>query len=234
MAKIHRLRASRSGHPDESGASLIEMMIGLVLLGLVMTSVYSSLSVVQERQVQVVNSVAALDNLQIAEEAINTDIHAATAWTTPAVPTSAPAQPITASWSGSGCGLNFTASINNASATIAICLNTTTHVLTVTCSGSSVACPGNNSGTTTEAQVSNIDSASLFTFTTKEVSTTISSVTTNAFFFTAIASTLTLDSPRVGGPHASQTTLTSPSLEIYNDEYACQLALLGKGTTGSC
>jgi prepilin-type N-terminal cleavage/methylation domain-containing protein len=225
---------------DESGFSLVEMTIAMALLAVVVVAVDSSLTVIEERQVQVTNATEALDTLQTAQQFIDTDIRAATAWTTPAVPTSPPSQPVTVSWpsSGGSCGttygLDFTASLNNATATIAICLNTTTHVLTVTCSGSAVACPGNNSGTVTEVQLANIDSSSAFTFTTKEVSTTVSSVTTNTFFFTTVASSLTLDSPGVGAPRLTKTIVTSPSLEVFNVAYACRLALSQAGASGSC
>jgi Tfp pilus assembly protein PilW len=229
------LRAFRS---DESGASLVELMIALVLFSVVIIAVDSSITVVQERQVAVTASTQALDNLQVAQEALTSDLHAAQTWTTPALPTTAPSQPVTASWTGSGTcgvnyGLNFTASLNNATATIAVCLNTVTHVLTVTCTGAA-ACPGTGSGPILQTQVANIDSSSSVTFTTKEVSTTQGGVTTNAFFFTTIATTLILDSPRVGAPRVTKTTLTSPNLEVYNTEYACQLALAGTGATGSC
>jgi len=230
----------RSNRGDELGVSLVEVMIATALFAVVVVAVDSSLTVVQERQAQVTNNTEALDNLQTLQEELTTDIRAATTWTTPKVPTSAPSQPVTASWpsSGGSCGttygLDFSALLNGASATIAVCLNTTTHILTLTCSSSASACPGNSSGTVTEAQVANIDSSSSFTFTTKEVSTTANSVTTNSFFFTAVASTMILDSPRVGAPHVSQTILPSPNLEVYNSEYACQLALSGQGATGSC
>jgi type II secretory pathway component PulJ len=228
------MRALWSRFRDERGQSLVEVMIAVVLFGVVVVAVDSSITVIQERHVQVTNQIEALDNLQVAQEAITTDLRAASTWTTPALPTSAPSQAITASWSGSGgCGLVFTATLKSNTATIDICLNTTTHVLTVTCSGAS-ACPGGSSATVTQAQVSNIDSSSSFTFTTKEVSTTENSVTTNSFFFTDVASTLILDSPRVGAPRVSQTIFTSPTVEIYNAEYACQQALEGTQATGSC
>ncbi len=237
---MRRLRRRLLHGDGESGVSLVEVMVAMALFSIVVVAVDSSLTVVTERQTQVTNATEALDNLQTLQQVITTDLHAANGWTEPAVPTSAPGSPITVSWpaSGGSCGtthgLTFTASLNSATATIAICLNTTTHFLTVTCSGSAAACPGNSAGTMTLAQVGNIDSSSSFTFTTKEVSTTAGGVTTNAFFFTAVASTLILDSPRVGAPHVSQTILTSPSLEVYNDEYACQVALDGDGATGSC
>jgi hypothetical protein len=82
--------------------------------------------------------------------------------------------------------------------------------------------------------VSNIDSASLFTLSTSEVSTTLGGTTTNTFFYTSIASSLILDSPRVGAPHVSQTKLASTSLVPYNILFACQTALAGEGATGSC
>ena len=214
------------------------MMIALVLFSVVIVSVDSSITVVQQRHVAMTNATEALDNIQVVQEALSTDIHAAVTWTTPAVPTVAPGSPVTASWTGSGTcgvnyGLNFTASLNNATGVISVCLNTATHVLSVTCTGAA-ACPGNSASAVTQAQVANIDSSSSATFTTEEVSTTHGGTTTNSFYYTSVATTLILDSPKVGAPHVSKTTITSPSLEVYNTEYACQLALGGDGATGSC
>ena len=221
---------------DESGQSLVEVMLALILFALVIVTVDSSITVIQERNLQVTNSTQALDTLQAVQEAITTDLHAAQTWTTPSLPTSMPGSPVTASWSASGgCGLSFTALLKNATATITICLNTTTHILTVSCAGgASLACPGKSSASVTQAQAANIDSSSSFTFTTAETSSTVNSVTTNTFYFTDVAANLILDSPRVGAPRTSQTILDSPDVEIYNSEYACQQALQGTDVTGSC
>jgi hypothetical protein len=184
----------------------------------------------------VTNGVEALDSIQVAQETITRDIESSTAWTTPAVPTSAPSSPITVSWTGTGSGLVFTSDLNEALATITIALNTTTHFLTVTCAdlNSDKACGGAAGGTETQVQVANIDSSSSFTFTTDQVTTTLNSISSSAFFFTDIASVLTLDSPRVGAPHVSQTTVTSPSIIPYNIVYACQTDAAAEGGNGSC
>jgi prepilin-type N-terminal cleavage/methylation domain-containing protein len=221
---------------DQSGVSLVEMMIALALFAIVVVAVDSSLTVVQERQVQVTNGVEALDNIQIAQETITRDIESSTAWTTPAVPTSAPGSPITVSWTGATPGMVFTTKLNEALATITVALNTSTHMLTITCAdiSSDSACGGAAGGTQTQAAVANIDSSSSFTFTTDQVTTTVDSITSSAFFFTDVASVLTLDSPRVGAPRVSQTTLTSPSIIPYNIVYACQTDAAAEGGNGSC
>jgi prepilin-type N-terminal cleavage/methylation domain-containing protein len=226
-----RLRKLLWRRSDESGMSLIEMVIGLALFSVVIVSVDSSLTVVQERSVQVTNGIEALDNIQAAQEALTRDIESATAWTTPAVPSSA--TPATVNWSS---GLVFTTELNEALATVTVALNTTTHVLTVTCAdlNSDSACAGHAGGTQTQAQVANIDSSSTVVLSTAEVTSTINSVTTNTFYFTSVATTLVLDSPSVTAARVSKTTLTSPSVIPYNIVYACQTAASAEGASGAC
>jgi len=224
------MRRFLSKRRDESGVSLVEMLIALVIFSLVITVVDASITVVQERQVQVTNGTEALDNLQVAQEAITKDIHAANTWTTPAVPTSAPSQPATAQ------SLVFTALLNNVSNLVTITLNTTTHQLTV-CSNLTLTTSGCGSavpGVRLQAQVSNIDSSSLFTLTTSEVSQTINSTTTNTFFYTSVASNLIVDSPSVGAAHVSKTTLSSPTIVVYNGVFSCQTASNAEGANGTC
>jgi len=213
---------------DESGMSLVEVMVSLVLFAVVVVTVDASVTVVQSHQVQVSDRTQALDYLQSAQQAITEDLHAATpnGWTSPTVPTSAPGSPITQT------SLAFSAQLGGGTPTISIALNTSSHVLTVTCTGT--GCRPNGSGAVTQAQIANVDSTSLFTLTTKEVSTTANSVTTNAFFFTSAASTLILDTPKVGAQNVSQTTLSDPTIVLNNGEYACQSALSAVGASGSC
>jgi len=216
---------------DELGISLVEILIASLLFSIVVVSVDASVTVVQSRQVQVSDRTQALDNLQVAQQAVTKDIHAAAAspvWTTPAVPTSMPGTPITATT------LAFNASLGGGTPLINISLTTATHILLVTCTG--VGCrPGAGAGTVvTQARIANVDSSSLFTLTTKEVSTTANSVTTNAFFFTTVASTLILDTPKVGAPKMFQTNLSDPNIVANNIEFACQDALGAAGATGSC
>ncbi|MGH9017373.1 MAG: PulJ/GspJ family protein [Acidimicrobiales bacterium] len=231
-----RLRRFLRRRGDEAGLSLIEVMLGLALFSVVIVSVDSSLTVVQERSVQVTNGIEALDNIQAAQEALTRDIESATAWTTPATPSVIPGSPVTATWSGTGSGLSFTTELNEALATVTVSLNTTSHVFTITCAdqNSDQACPGKAGGTVNQAQVANIDSSSSITFTTAQVTSTINSVTTNSFYFTSVASTLILDSPSVTAHDVSKTTLTSPAIIPYNIVYACQTAASAEGANGAC
>jgi Tfp pilus assembly protein PilW len=210
--------------------SLIEILIASMLFSVIVVVVDASINVVQAHQVQISDRTQALDNLQTAQQAITRDIHAAntTTWTTPTVPTSAPGTPITSQT------LAFNASLGGGTPAINISLNTTTHILTVTCTG--LGCrPGSSStGAMTQARIANVDSSSLFTLTTSEVSDTSNSVTTNAFFFTTISSTLVLDTPKVGATKLFQTTLADPNIVTNNVEYACQSALAESGASGSC
>jgi hypothetical protein len=70
--------------------------------------------------------------------------------------------------------------------------------------------------------------------TTNEVTQIINSVTTNTFFYTSVASTLTLDSPSVNAHRVSKTTIQSPSIVAYNTVYACQTASNAEGANGTC
>jgi Tfp pilus assembly protein PilW len=224
MVQKLRLRRGRG----EAGVTLVEMMIAMLLFSAVVVAVDSSLTVVQERQVQVVNGTEALDNLQVAQQAIATDLRAAQTWTTPAAPTAA--GPTTAQ------SLVFTASLNTVTNLVTITLNTTTHQLVV-CSNLTLTtsgCGSGVSGVRLQAQVNNIDSSSLFTLTTSEVSQTINSVTTHTWFYTSAADTLTLDSPSVTAAHVSKTTLTLPTLVIYNAVFTCQTASNAEGASGTC
>jgi len=224
----------RFRHRDQSGVSLIEMMIGLALFSVVIVSVDASLTVVQKRSVQVVNGTETLDNIQAAQEAITRDIESSMTWTTPASPTST--SPVSVSWTGSSPGLVFTSELNEALATITISLNTTTHQFTVTCAdqGSDTACGGAAGGTQTQVSLANVDSSTSFTLTPAEVTSSVKGVTANYFFYTDLASTLTVDSPSVTAPRVSKTTLTSPSIIPYNVVYACQIAASAEGGNGTC
>jgi Tfp pilus assembly protein PilW len=225
---MRRVRQRR----DESGISLVEMAIALVILSVVVVSVDSSLTVVQERSVQVTNATEAINNLQVAEEAITTDLRASNAWTTPAVPTSAPSGPTSATL------LLFTANLNGPTS-VGIALNTSTHILQV-CTNANTTTPVtvssvcSGSGIQLQDQISNIDSASVFKLSTSEVSVTLGSVVTNTWFYTSISSLLTLDSPKVGAPRVSQTTLTSPTVVSYDGVFQCQVLLNENQATGSC
>lgn len=216
----------RRGNRDQSGMTLIELIIAMALFSVVIIAVDASITVVQSHQVSVSDRTQALDYLQDAQQAVTKDIQAAATWTTPALPTSTPSTPITATT------LAFTASLGGSTPTISIALNTTTHVLLVTCTGA--GCRPTGTGTVTQAQISNVDSSSLFTMTTKEVSTTANSVTTNTFYFTSVASSLIVDTPKVGAHDVFQSTLSDPDIVVNNNEYACLTALRAEGASGSC
>ena len=234
MTRLFRAVRRRLRSGDESGVSLIEMMIALLLFSLVVVSVDSSLTVVQERSVQVDNSTETLDSIQAAQETITRDIESSTAWTTPAVPSST--SPVSVTWTGTGSGLVFTTELNEALATITMALNTTTHKFTVTCAdvASDAACGGAAGGTQTQVSLANVDSSSSFTLTPAEVTSTINAVTNNYFFYTDVTSSLVVDSPAVGAPRVTKTVLGSPSIIPYNLVYACQTAASAEGSNGTC
>ena len=209
--------------------SVIEVMISALLMSICLVTVDASVSIMISHQTQVTQRTEALDSLQIAQQAITRDVHAATdTWTTPALPTSLPSQPVTAT------NLAFTANLEGGTPTINITLSTSTHSLTVTCTGLGCHTGATSTSVYTQAQIQNVDSSSLFTLTTKEISATNNSVTTNAFYYTAVASNLSVDSPRVGANNAYKTTLADPNIVTNNAEYACQTALGGVGASGSC
>jgi type II secretory pathway pseudopilin PulG len=135
---------------DESGISLVEVMVSLVLFAVVVATVDASVTVVQSHQVQVSDRTQALDYLQNAQQAITEDLHAATSngWTSPTLPTST--SPI------SQTSLAFSAQLGGGTPTISIALNTATHVLTVTCTGT--GCRPTGSGTVTQTTIANVDS----------------------------------------------------------------------------
>ena len=209
--------------------SVIEVMISALLLSICLVTVDASVSIMVTHQTQVTQRTEALDALQTAQEAITHDVHAATdTWTTPALPTSLPSQPVTATT------LAFTASLGGGTPTINIGLNTSTHVLTVTCTGVGCHTGATSTSVFTQAQISNVDSASLFTLTTKEVTTVNGSVTANSFFYTTVGSSLIVDTPSVRAANIFHTTLADPNIVTNNAEYGCQAALSGIGATGSC
>lgn len=213
---------------DEAGISLIEVMISSILMLVCIMAVDTTMTVFQAHQVQVNEHTQSLDYLQVAQEAITRDLHAAVTWTTPAVPTSMPSQAVTATT------LAFTASLGGGTPTINIGLNTSTHALTVTCTGVGCRTGATSSTVVTQAQAQNIDSSSLFTLTTNEVSTINNSVTTNSFYYTDVASNLVLDLPSTTAAHPLKTTIADPDIVVNTVEYSCETALNSTGATGSC
>ncbi len=210
--------------------SLIEVMISTLLLSIAVVAVDATVTVLQAQEVKVNNRTQSLEYLQQAQQAITKDVHAATAtWTAPAAPTSLPSTPITAT------ALTFTASLGGGTPTINIVLNTTTHVLLVTCTGVGCKTGATSSTVITQADINNVDSSSAFTLTTNEVSSTSNSTTTNTFYFTNVSSSLILDTPIVGATHEVQTQLADPNIVANNATFSCQSALNGTlGATGSC
>jgi hypothetical protein len=209
--------------------SLIEVMISTLLLSIAVVAVDATVTVLQAQQVKVNNRTQALEYLQQAQEAITKDVHAATStWTAPALPTSAPSTPITAT------SLTFTASLGGGTPTINVTLNTTTHVLLVTCTGVGCRTGATASSVVAQADINNVDPSSGFTLTTNEVSTTTRGATTNTFYFTNVSSSLILDAPSVGATHEVQTQLADPDIVANNAIFSCQVALSSTGGTGSC
>jgi len=150
----------------------------------------------------------AIDQLQMAEQAVVQDVHAAIGWYTSSACTTATATP-------SAGQLFFTARLFGATPCIAITLSSGT--LSVSSS----------SGHT--IVVTNLDPTSYLT--------PSAAVTTGAsnVFVTRVAVLLTMDSPRVNAPRQVQTTVSDPTVIAFNVEYACQAAwAVSPGRSGQC
>jgi hypothetical protein len=177
----------------------------MVVFSLVIVSVDATITMVSARTTGLSESTQAIDQLQIAEETITRDVHTVYTWS------SAP----TAS------SLDFTASLNNGSPTVAITLTgTTSKTLTIVTNGA------------TTQTLTNLDPASTFTVNTS-ASWTSSGGTSEGPFYYSVGVTLTMDSPRVSAPRPTKTTVSDPTIIVNNVEYQCASAWSSAPGTGS-
>jgi prepilin-type N-terminal cleavage/methylation domain-containing protein len=183
----------------EGGFSLVELMIAMVLFVIVVASVNASVGVLTARSSDLSESSQAINQLQIADQTLVTDLHASTGF-------------YTSSCSGTLIS-NFTVPTNYSKIYFTVDLDGSTPCVVVTLSNNTLTV---TNGSANSVTVSNLDSTSSIS-----VSCTTDGSST---YCTSADVTLKLDSPRAGAPHAKQTILADPSVGIWNQEYACELA----------
>lgn len=201
-----------NGSRDESGFTLVELVIALFVFSLVTLSVSVSLTDVTKQTTSLSQSTQAIDQLQLAEENITSDVHAAVGWCS----------------NPSASALDFNASLGGASPTIDITLSGTTSKTLTIAVGSSGNC---TSTVTTTKTVSSLDSSSVFTPTT--ASWTPTDGEAKQTFYDTVGVLLTLDSPSPSAPRPTKTTMSDPSIVANSIEYACQSAWSNEPGSGS-
>ncbi len=204
----------------EEGVTLVEVLIAMAILSIVIVSVDTSVSVLNARSNSMSQSTQAIDQLQVAEQTVVRDVHAATSLCNS---TSVfPCTPFTQA--PMATELKFNAVLDCALVPPSTCWSNPTsfdisisrtapYQLTIT------------KGNSTAVLVSNLDTSSGFTW--KSV------VFGSTTYYTSIGVTLTMDSPRVGAPRVTTTTTADPIVEVSNVEYACQAAWRNAGSTGT-
>jgi prepilin-type N-terminal cleavage/methylation domain-containing protein len=190
----------------DDGVTLVELVIAMAIFALVIVSVDSSVTVLNSRANGLSQSAQAIDQLQIAEETIARDVHAANSWCTPpangcAVATSAPTTK----------DLDFTASLNGTTPNIEFKL--------VTASGSKSLTMSKNFATPVTL-LSNLDLSSTFTVQNPPLKV-VAPNGTPYYFYTSIGVTLTMNSPVGTALHATKTTLADTTIVVWNVEFAC-------------
>jgi type II secretory pathway pseudopilin PulG len=192
----------------EEGITLVEVLIAMVIFALVVVSVDASVTVLNGRANGMSQSNQAIDQLQVAEQTIVRDVHAANSWCTP-VPNPAYGC-ATFLQAPSATDLKFTANLDGATSTIEFQVT-----------GSSLTMRKNLGAPVT--LLSNLDPTSAFIIPTTQTTPPLP-VVGNTTYYTFIGVTLTMDSPRVGAPRVTQTTVADPTIEVWNVEYACSAA----------
>jgi len=157
---------------------------------------------INRQSVSMAGSNQAIDDLQVAEESVVQDLHAATSWYSASGCTGATTNP-------TSTPLYFTADLYGATPCIAITLSSGTITVTSTSGGK----------THVQASVSNLDSTSAIT-----PGGTVGAGSPAQSFTDRFSVVLTMDSPRPGAPHETQTTVSDPTVIAFNVEFACQAA----------
>ncbi len=200
----------------EDGFTLVELVIAMAIFALVIVSVDASVTVLNGRANGMSQSTQAIDQLQVAEQTIVRDVHAANSWCTP-VPTplyGCAATPTATPTGAPNPDLIFTANLNGATPTIEF-------KLVPGASGSQTLTMSKNAGAPVTL-LSNLDPSS--TFTVPNPVQVVAPNGTTYSYYTSIGVTLTMDSPRVGAPRVTKTTLADNTIEVWNVEYACSAA----------
>lgn len=179
---------------DESAFTVAELTVAMTVLLLVITAVGITLAVVQEHQAQLVASTQSIDALQVAEQTVVRDVHAAMGFSM-----------------ASSTELTFEAALDNATPTVDILLSNTAHTLTVT----------TTSPSSTEVLLRNVDPSSAFAVDrTCTVTLPGSPSPTSTTYDTDIGVTLTQDSPSVTAVRPTKTTVSASDVQAFNVQYA--------------
>lgn len=205
---------------SEDGLGLVEVMVAMAIFGIVIATVYVSLSMIVARTSGVAGATTAMDQLQLAEQTVVQAVHAADSWCEPQAP--APAYGCAAAPTAAPTTheLAFTADVAGAEIAYTFTIDPAAHTLTM------------QKGSTTSILLTNLDPASAFSPQSKDV---VAGGTTYTFY-NQVGISLTVDSPRVGAPQVTRTTAADSSVEVWNVEYACnaQLQLAQASGTPAC
>ncbi|MGH9918039.1 MAG: prepilin-type N-terminal cleavage/methylation domain-containing protein [Nitrososphaerales archaeon] len=187
---------------DESGISLVEVAIAMALFAIVIVSVDASVTVLNSRTNNLSQASQGIDQLQLAEQAVVTDLHSAMGFYTQSGCSSANA------YAGSpattlSSPFYFQSDLDGSQKCITVTLSSSSHTLTVT------------SGSTNSISVSNLDPGA-------SISVTCTTTAVDGTYYCTNASVhLTMDSPRTGAPHEITTTMADSRIEIWTQEYEC-------------
>ncbi len=203
---------SRKRGRDESGVTLVEMLIGFTMFSVVVATVDASINIVSNQQVQVTAQTQAIDQLQTAEETLTHDLHAVASWQSPPTATS----------------LNFVASLPTSSSP------TNAPVISATIAGSTLTVTSTVNGVTTKvANVTGLDSA-YSGFSPWDCRTvTLAGNTVN--YYVAVSVRLTMDGPKHGGAPGTRTSVSDSHVQAWNILWSWQVAGQQTGAaTGTC
>jgi prepilin-type N-terminal cleavage/methylation domain-containing protein len=193
----------RFSHKDESGLSLIELMIATALMAILMATVATAILETTGQTSSMSRQTQAIDQLQIAEQEVVRDIHAATTWC--ATPTSSQ--------------LSFVASLPNTPVLQLTIGSGELTVATGTYNKTQQTC--GSWSTPASALVSNLDATSAFTV-SSPASWTGTVLGKTYDYWPTIGVNLTVDTVGAHSGSVVKTTTADPTVEVWNQEYACQ------------
>lgn len=197
---------SSAGH-GEGGTTLVEMVIATAVMLVVIAAVGTAVTQLAGDTGTMTRSAQAIDDLQIAEQAIVKDIHAATAWC--ATPSSTE--------------LEFMAGLAGSSEAYAINITSTNELTLAT----AASCSSLGSAPA-QVLLTNVDSAATTPVSERSGFSQPngpSAVTeAGSDYYDSISVTLTVDNPSVGAYNVVRTTVGDPEVMIWNTDEQCQLA----------
>lgn len=192
----------------------------MLIMSIVIIVVDTSVGVLNSKSNTLSQSDQAIDQLQVAEQTVVRDVHAATSWCSPPVGVTPSAPCTTFTQTPTATELKFNAVLDSSTwsspTSFDIKLNTMSdgsRQLTVSKNGGSAV-----------VLASNLDPTSAFTI-PNPVQVTVG--TQQWSYYNYLGVTLIMDSPRYGARYTTKTTTADQQVEAWNVEYACTAA---KGT----